>query len=256
MLTSRRPHWHPRAAGPRRASDAGSAFTLVELLVVVGIIALLIAILMPALSSARRQATTIRCAANLADIGRAMQNYANEYRGRIPRGYDYNGAYRAGRILWAEALSRYVGRLVEVKDLSPARDPVMAKEFAQIGVYQCPVFPNERQPLDYVSNSWTAGTIDDSIAFVLARMKRSAEMVFLTEAHARAQTDLFCYHDVWNVTHLPTMPNGQRSSEARILNDNRHGGRINMLFLDGHTATKMFKEVRRRDFDFLYTAER
>ncbi len=88
------------ARSPRRA-----AFTLVELLVVVGIIALLIAVLMPALSTARRQAQTIRCAANLNDIGRAVQLYANDFRGRIPRGYHYNQDYQRGHILWAEALS-------------------------------------------------------------------------------------------------------------------------------------------------------
>ena len=76
------------------------AFTLVELLVVIGIIALLIALLMPALSAAKSQANTIKCASNLHALGHAMQQYANDYKGRIPRGYDYYGAYQAGQILW------------------------------------------------------------------------------------------------------------------------------------------------------------
>jgi len=246
---------------PRRATGLRAGFTLAELLVVVGIIAVLIAILMPALAAARRQAQTVRCAANLSDLGRAMQQYAIEYKGRIPRGYDYDAAYRAGRILWAEALSRYVNHPVEVRDLSPARDPVMAKEFAQIQVYQCPVFPNDRQPLDYVSNSWTAGNVNDEAAILVTRLKRSSEIVFLTEANSRAAVDLFCYHDVWSPDFLPADANGRTRPGGppwgpRILNDNRHGGRINMLFLDGHVITKMFKEVRRSDFDFLWVGPR
>jgi prepilin-type N-terminal cleavage/methylation domain-containing protein len=61
------------------------AFTLVELLVVIGIIALLIAILLPTLNRARETANRAKCASNLRTLGQAFALYAHENKGNYPR---------------------------------------------------------------------------------------------------------------------------------------------------------------------------
>ena len=60
-------------------------FTLVELLVVIAIIALLMGILMPALSRVRQLAFRLTCGTNLSGIGKAMLIYANDYEDELPR---------------------------------------------------------------------------------------------------------------------------------------------------------------------------
>ena len=68
----------------KASARARPGFTLVELLVVIGIIAVLIALLLPALSKAREQSRITGCKANLRGIGQGLFLYANTFRDRLP----------------------------------------------------------------------------------------------------------------------------------------------------------------------------
>jgi prepilin-type N-terminal cleavage/methylation domain-containing protein/prepilin-type processing-associated H-X9-DG protein len=72
-------------------SSRRTAFTLVELLVVIGIIALLIAILLPALNRARQQANLVDCSSRMRQMGQMIHMYASEQKGRLPVTYWENG---------------------------------------------------------------------------------------------------------------------------------------------------------------------
>jgi prepilin-type N-terminal cleavage/methylation domain-containing protein len=95
----------------RKAARIRGAFTLVELLVVIGIIALLISILIPALSRARAQAVGIKCAAQLRGIGQQVLMYANNYKGWL---YPYgpNGKRGSGT---ADEKERWICYIFEDK---------------------------------------------------------------------------------------------------------------------------------------------
>ena len=114
------------ATRPRRPGFTRPAFTLVELLVVIGIIALLIAILMPALGKAREQANAVKCMSNERQMGQALVMFANEHNGYLPKAWFNDGVvwsggdptkikwqYRDPMYGWTYVLSLSMGRAKE-----------------------------------------------------------------------------------------------------------------------------------------------
>jgi hypothetical protein len=109
---------------PRRSRRA---FALVELLVVIGIVALLIAILLPVLSRARAQANRVACLSNIKQLGTALLMYCNDNDEYFPTcaWWDEGLAYRpypedwvhwqANRVLDDSAIAKYVGRGEQLK---------------------------------------------------------------------------------------------------------------------------------------------
>jgi len=114
------------------------AFTLVELLVVIGIIAVLISVLLPALAAARRAAMTTACLSNLRQIMTASRMYANENNDILPAWADINGTYAPSGTLaqqqaqqaqtWPGQISRYLNATYVYGDAIKKTVPV----------YQCP----------------------------------------------------------------------------------------------------------------------
>jgi len=236
-----------------RRETGRAAFTLVELLVVVAIIALLISMLLPSLRKARKQARAVVCASHLREQGGALNMYFHEYNGYIPR----EMMTPQGLMPYAALLVVELGRPIDYSKPVPP-------QFAALDEFQCPEFPtgittitgelSDTQPLDFVFNDFhmnyatkVAEAIDvlapqvdlfavPRLEFVpqypepLVRsswVRKPAALIFVSEAHSRLPAALGA-HDVTRGAHLP------RGKYPRVAVQARHPAGIHALYLDAH----------------------
>jgi prepilin-type N-terminal cleavage/methylation domain-containing protein len=147
-----------------RDRHSRAAFTLVELLVVIGIIAVLVAILLPALSRARKHALRVAELSNMRQVGLAVHMYANDNKGRLPGGSGNNGPYphshdvvrtRLCGYRWDEATNGYMK--TGPSYLQPALDQTYlgwAYPGAMTRIWGCPLTADTEFSYRYSASWW------------------------------------------------------------------------------------------------------
>ena len=108
------------------------AFTLIELLVVIAIIAILAALLLPALSKAKLKAQAITCTSNLKQMATAWVMYAGDYRDMMPP--NWLGDPRA----WIDGTEGSVDTLPGATNLIALRNGLLYPYNPNVGIYTCP----------------------------------------------------------------------------------------------------------------------
>ena len=148
-----------------RLINARKAFTLVELLVVIGIIAVLISILLPTLGKIRRQANTLQCSSNMRQVATALIMYIQDNKGRHPPAGipPIPGIYQYGW-WWPNELVRQ--NYIKMPGISVYKTPGGNKIFNRSNPFRCPEgldegdqwfgggFPAGDYPTDPVNNGY------------------------------------------------------------------------------------------------------
>lgn len=235
------------------AVSARYEFTLIELLVVISIVALLIAILLPALHKARASAMSIVCASNMKQLGMGLGMYIGDHKGWMPvkqikfRGY---AAY-----CWKWSLANYVGADVSNVPGSWSADYLK-------GAFLCPDWKIKLANTNYGGGTgWNyyIGAAEDHGSRPrrnINQLKLLADTVAMQDSIDWAYEDASGVNDYAYVTIMP--PQYSFSTNPKPNVGDRHMKGVNSVWLDLHVTRKSQEELiegRDGNVDYFYNVK-